>query len=433
VGRLEGGLGALAERPFRLLWLGQSISSAGDVLVPVALAFAVLESGGSPLELGLVLGLLGLARVLLTPVGGVWGDRVSRQLVMLVSDLVRAAAWTVLAVLLIAGEAAIWQLAAGAIVYGAASAFFAPSSTALVPQTVSADRLQAANALMLLTRNALFMVGPLVSGLLVASVGPGWVFAIDAVTFAVSAGFLLALRRVLPRQEAQPPRPFLTDLAGGWRELRARRWLWASIVYFCLFNFAFSAYLVLGPVVAHEELGGAEAWGGILAGAGAGAFVGSLVALRYRPARPLFVGYAITYAVAVPPLFLIRPLPVLAIAAAAAGAGLSIALFNAFWTTTLQEGVPREALSRVAAYDWLSTWLLTTLGFGLAGPAAHLFGRGPTLVGVAAILALANTAMLLLPDVRNLVRGGAPAPALARGADVAGHAARSRADVASRL
>jgi MFS family permease len=82
--------GALEERPFRLLWLGQTLSSLGDAFVPVALAFAVFQTGGGAAELGLVLAMFTLARAAFLIVGGVWADRLPRRVVMLACDLVRA-------------------------------------------------------------------------------------------------------------------------------------------------------------------------------------------------------------------------------------------------------------------------------------------------------------------------------------------------------
>ena len=109
--RVRTALGALEERPFRLLWLGQTLSAAGDALVPIAIAFAVLELGNAH-DLGFVMACYVLPRALLTLAGGVWADRLPRRLVMIGSDLVRAGAQATAALLLISGSAEIWQLAA---------------------------------------------------------------------------------------------------------------------------------------------------------------------------------------------------------------------------------------------------------------------------------------------------------------------------------
>ena len=110
--------GALRERQFRLLWLGQTTSTLGDGLVPVALAFAVIKTlDGTPTELGLVLAAETVPLVLFVLVGGVWADRLPRQMVMLVSDVIRGAVQATAAVLLLSGTAEIKESAERAAVF----------------------------------------------------------------------------------------------------------------------------------------------------------------------------------------------------------------------------------------------------------------------------------------------------------------------------
>src|SRR5206468_8004596 len=173
--------GALRERRFRLLWLGQATSTLGDGLVPVALAFAVIQTlDGSPTDLGIVLAAQTLPLVAFVLAGGVWADRLPRQMVMLVSDVVRGAVQATMAVLLLSGNAELWHLVVLAAIYGTAQAFFQPAATGLVPATISAERLHQANALLGLSRSLAFVVGPAVSGVVAAVTNPGIVFVVDA-------------------------------------------------------------------------------------------------------------------------------------------------------------------------------------------------------------------------------------------------------------
>src|SRR5207249_4756186 len=143
--------------------------------------------------------------------------------------------------------------------FGAGDAFFSPASTGLVPQTVSAGRLQQANALMSMSRSLSWAAGPALAGAIVAGAGPGWAFAIDSATFLVSSASLSLMRlswaRDLPRAS------MLSHLRAGWREVRSRTWVWASILRFSISNLALAPLFVLGPFVAKESLGGATAWG----------------------------------------------------------------------------------------------------------------------------------------------------------------------------
>ena len=394
-------LGPLAERPFRLLWIGQTTSALGDALMGVALAFAVLDLGGSASDLGLVFAARTVSSVAFVLAGGVWADRLPRRAVMLVADAVRALAQGLVAFLLISGAGEIWHLGAAGVVSGAASAFFMPAATGLVPDTVSAERLQQANATMSLSRNATDIFGPAASGALVALVGPGWVLALDAASFAVSTVTLARL--VVPAGAALELRQsFFADLRDGWREVTSRTWLWVSLIADSVANVGMAAFYVLGPVVAADELGGSEAWGLIVAGGAVGGVLGSALALRVRPRRPLVAAYGLLFLAAPQLLGLVPPLPVLAIAAASVLAYTAIAFSGAVWDTLFQQRVPREALSRVSAYDWMISLVLRPLAYALVGPAVVLAGRDAVLLGAAALICAAAASALAVPSVRTL-------------------------------
>ena len=396
-----GRLGALAEPQFRLLWIGQTASLAGDGLIPVAIAFAVLRIGGTATDLGIVFAAFTVAHVALVLVGGVWADRLPRQLVMVVCDIVRGVGEVVLAVLLITSSAQIWHLAVGAAVIGAASAFFLPASSGLVPQTVSPARLQQANALMSLSRGATGIFGPPISGVVIAFAGIGTIFLIDAATFGISAISLLLLRP-LPGEKRDEPQPFFAELAAGWREVVERRWILAAICAFAISNLAASPFFILGAVIADQKLGGSAACGLILTGSGIGGLIGSVLALRLRPKRPLFVGFLITNFMALPMLALVGPLPTLLIAASSLLSVCAIQLANTWWFTMLQQHVPEHARSRVSSYDWLVSLVFQPLGFMLAGPLAARFGFEATLLGAVALSLVANLGVLLVRAVREI-------------------------------
>jgi MFS family permease len=394
-------LGALQEPHFRLLWTAQSLSSIGDSMVLVAVPFAALHVGGSPTAVGLVFAANLVPRIALMLVGGVWADRLPRQQVMIAADLVRGFGQAAGAFVLLTGVAELWQLALIAAVHGSGAAFFVPAATGLVPETVSAARLQQANALIGISRNVFAVAGPALAGILVHAFGPGWVYAIDASTFALSAAFLVRLPVTAVLAERKR---FVADLMEGWREVTARTWVWASIVYFSVWNFAVAAFFVLGPVVADRELGGARDWGVILAGGSIGSILGGLLALRVRPRQPLATGYALITVAALQPLLLIRPFPALAVAAAGLLAWVTLAFSITLWQTSLQELIPREALSRVISYDWLGSLVLMPVGFAVAGPISESIGIDTTLWISAGLLFVSSAAIALVPSVRSITR-----------------------------
>jgi len=400
---LRANLGALEERNFRLLWLGQTGSTVGDGLTFVAIAFAVLGISGSATDIGIVFAAYSLPNVVFLLAGGVWADRLPRNLVMVASDALRAAVQTGLAYLLFTGTAEIWHIILAAALHGTASAFFAPSSTGLMPQVVSAGRLQQANALMALSRGGAFIIGPAVSGILIAASGPGLVFAIDAATYLLSLVTLALLR--IPRVSAGAQRAsFASELAHGWREVRSRSWLLASLLTFAVSNVALGAFMVLGPVIVDRELGGAAEWGVILTAGAAGALVGGGVALRWRPARPLLIGFAAMLVAGTRTLALVPPFPVVVIAIAAMATLAAISITNTLWETVLQQRIPQASLSRVSSYDWMVSLVFQPVAFALVGPLAATIGEVPTLLLATAIGLAANGSVLLVPSVRNMPR-----------------------------
>jgi len=239
------------------------------------------------------------------------------------------------------------------------------------------------------------------------------VFADDAATFAASAAILGALR-----VDAQLPavrRAFLTELAEGWRAVRARRWLWASLASFGIGNMAWGAQGVLGPVVAREELGGAAAWGAIVTAGGIGGALGGIVALRWRPARPLLASHLVALGMALYLLLFALPVPTAAIAVGAFAAFVSIVVANTLWETVLQSEVPHDVLSRVSSYDWAISLVFMPIGFALWGPISELVGVDTAFTAAALVSAAAKVGPVGVTEVRRLRRADVPSPVEARG------------------
>lgn len=400
--RLPTSLSPLAERNFRRLWTGQAISAIGDSVVPVALAFATLSVAHSASALGLVLACSTVGSVIALPIGGVWSDRLPRQLVMLTSDGVRAAVHGAIAVLLITGHAQLWQLVAQAVLYSFAGGFFLPASGALIPQTVSAPRLQQANALMGLSRSVSQVAGPALAGVLVAAFGPGWVFAIDAVSFVVSA-ISLALLRIAPITGKQQS-SFWVELGDGLRAVTSRRWYLLNLMAHALWNFAIAAFFVLGPIVAARKLGGASAWGLISASLGVGAIVGGLTALRVTPRRPLIAANLALVPATFQLLALAVPLPTAAIMVFCVFGWIGLTFLNEVWFATIPQLIPADVLARATSFDWLLSIIAMPIGFAVSGPVADHIGIQATLLGAAAIMAVPCMLVVLIPGVRRVRR-----------------------------
>lgn len=401
---MSAALAPLRHRPFRLLFLGRLASLAGSAVAPIALAFAVLEIGGSATDLGIVLAVGTVPQIALFLFGGVVADRLPRNLVMVGSDVVSAAAQSVVAVLVLTGKAEVWHLAALNGVRGAATAFFFPAAQGLTPQTVPNAELQEANALLRLTFAGTNIVGAALGGILVAVVGPGWALAWDALTYLVGGVFIAAIR-VPSTRVAQAGSSVLRELREGWAEFSGRTWLWTIVVAAAFGNMANQiGFNVLGPVIADTELGGARAWGLIVAAMGVGFLLGGLTAFRVRPRRPLYFGQVVVVLGAGAMVGLALGLPTWGIALGAVVSGASFELFGVFWELTLQQHVPRDRLSRVASYDALGSFVAIPVGQLLAGPLAAVVGVSTAVWLAVAVYVSAQAAVLLVPDVRRLER-----------------------------
>lgn len=164
----------LADRQFLRFFAAQAISMFGDRMVGVALAFAVLQLGGSATDVGLVLAARAVPLIACLLIGGVIADRTSRRGVLVTADLVRLGSQGFLAALLILGQPSVLAIALLAGVTGAAAGFAAPATTGLVPEIVAPERLADANGVRATAFSAGELGGPLLSGVLVAVAGPGW-------------------------------------------------------------------------------------------------------------------------------------------------------------------------------------------------------------------------------------------------------------------
>ena len=400
--RLPSALSPLTQTNFRLLWMGQGISAIGDALVPVALAFATLTVAHSASALGLVLATSTVARVISLPIGGVWADRLPRQRVMLASDIIRGLVQATVAVLLLTHTAHLWHLVLTSAVFSFAGGFFQPASTALTPQTVNPEKLQQANALMGLSRSTTWVIGPAISGVLVATVGPAWSFVIDAATFAVST-LSLAVMTVPPLTGIER-KNFWTDLVDGIRAVAVRRWYLLNLGAHAMWNFAFAAFMVAGPIVARDHLGGARAWGFIAASMGVGSIVGGLIALRVMPRRPLIIGNLALTLTALQLLATAVPEPTVVIMAACVVGEAGFMFLNEIWFSTIPQLLPSDLLARATSFDWLVSIISMPLGFAVTGPVADHIGIRTTLIAAAFIMVVPCILIVLVPGVRHVKR-----------------------------
>jgi MFS family permease len=304
------------------------------------------------------------------------------------------------AALLLTGRVHVWQIAALAALTGTASAFFAPASQAALQQTVARHQLRDAVVMSRLTWHVTQMAGPVLAGALIVVIGPAWLIAWDAATFAIAAIILLRLR--LP-PVARDVDAFRTALQQGWHEFWSRRWLRSVVLNYAIVTCAWAGgFQLLGPVVAQRDLGGAAPWGLLVGALSTGCLAGGVVYRSWGPSRALLGPCLSTLTMALPLIGLAVHLPLVVLVALTFLAGMGMELFGAAWSTTLQQRIPAETFSRVVSYDALSTYLSFPLGYAAAAPLSMLIGDANVLFVAAALVVLPTLLMLLLPDVRLL-------------------------------
>ena len=318
---------------------------------------------------------------------------------MIASDVARLVTQGAIGVMLVSGDATVAEIAVSQALLGAASGFFNPASSGLLP-AVAGERLHEANALRGMAMAAGNIAGPAIGGLLVVATNPGAALLIDAASYGVSAMLLGRVPRDDPSRAGDGH--FLTDLREGFSEVRSRTWVWSIVVVFAFVNALGAAFPVLGAVIAKRQLGGAAAWAARLAFRAVGWLADGTTLLRLRPRRPLLVAALACMVSALPTLLLAVPAPLFLIVIAALVAGIGSMIFNTLWETTLQQHIPAAARSRVSAYDWFGSVALQPLGFALIGPLATGIGASGALYLCGSLDVVACATLLAVRDTRTL-------------------------------
>ncbi|WP_114423530.1 MFS transporter [Nocardioides houyundeii] len=396
---------ALSHPNFRRLVAGTTTSALGNAITPVALAFAVLDLGGSATQLGLVEAAYALTNVLTTLFGGVLGDRVPRALMLQGSALGASLTQAFIAASLIGGWSSVLLIGLVGMLNGSLSALSGPSSAALTRQTVPEEVLPSAVALRRLLQNVAMVIGFAGAGIIVAFAGAGWAIALDAVTFAVAAYCFHRLDvPALLGVGTGAPSSMLTDLAEGAREVLRHTWLWMLILQATLYHLFYGGVQgVLGPIAVRDAWDEA-AWGWALAALMTGFMAGGLVSLRFRPRRGLFVGTLMLALTACFPaaIALGDSLVVLLLGAFLHGFGLEI--FSVNWDLSIQQNIAPDKLARVYSFDLMGSFLARPLGLALVGPVSAATGLTTWLWVCAAVMAGGSLVAATLPAVRRLQR-----------------------------
>ena len=395
--------GPLANRQFALLWGGQTVSLLGNGVISTALPILVLVSLHlSASDLGIIVAARLVPTVVLLLIGGAVTDRVSKRLAMLTSDAVRGAVTAVIGALVATGTLRFGVLVVAVLIFGTFDALFYPASTALTPEIVAADELVPANSLSQISRTLVAgLLGPVVGGIIAATVGVSWAFFFDAGTFAVSAS-CLAVMRSTPTPE-RTSTSMVHEIREGIAYCVQTSWIFWTLIVAALLNAAvFAPTAVLLPLLFKRELHAPTWMIGVGFGAlGLGGLIGAVLAgtlptprrrvtvmwLVWSAAAIVNVGYGLAPSAWTACIFLVLVGPLLM-------SGQII------WESMLQSEVPRELLGRVSSVDWMISMALAPIGIAVAGVVAGIAGVRPTIV-VPSVIG-SSIGVIVLVFVRSL-------------------------------
>ncbi|WP_245984236.1 MFS transporter [Streptomyces tateyamensis] len=392
---------AIWSRSFRLYFTARSCGLLGDAMLPVAVSAGLIGSGHSVSTVGYALAwwLAPFAGLIL--IGGVLADRFTARRMMIGADLANLVTRVLLAVLFFHGVQHTWQLYGLLAVAGAAGAMFQPGAASTVP--LVARDVQGANGVLRTAEAVTALGGPALAGALVGAGSTGWVMVLAAVTFGLSALCLLGLR--LGPVPAPPPGDSLwRNLVAGWREFRSRRWMWGVILIWMVYSVLGSGPLIPLAAGVLVPAHGSAVYGLLSAVYGVGTVVGGLLAIRFKPHRPLAAGSLAMLAAPLYPLGVALHLAVPALAGCLLVAGAGYTFWGVMWATSVQTQVPGEVLNRIHAYEVAGSVCMVPLGSALAGPAAGAFGASAVLLFGAVVTVAVVGVLLATPSIRGLRR-----------------------------
>ena len=410
----------LGRRDFLLLLADRLIAPGAMAFSIVGVSFAVLDAGGTPADLSYVVAAQLAPCLVFCLLGGVIADRIAPQKVVAASNLLVALGEGTFGILVLTGRPLLWQMILLEVVTGSGIATFYPASQALLPALVPAEELQQASALSRLAMNMAMMSGAAVAGVVVAAVGPGWALTICGAGVTATVPMLLSIKAGVARAPSATS-SMLRDLREGWSEFRSHTWLWVIVAQYCVVMMAwFGGFEVLGPVVAKAHLGGAAAWGAIMAAQSVGLVAGGLLSLWRSPRRPMLAVAGIGVVLALTPLALALLWPLLLVCVVAFVVGTATEYMMVVWTVAMARNIRPDALARVSGYDGLGSMMATPLGALIAGPAATHYGVRRTQYAAAGLIAAVSLVALLPRDIRTRrspvpVEEDGPAAVLAAG------------------
>ena len=384
---------ALAIPNFRRFFLGQSRSLIGTWMQPVAQSWLVFTITHSPTAIGFVLALQMLPVLLLAPYGGVIADRVNERRFLIIPQSLMGVQAMVLAILVLTHEVIFWEIYLLAVVLGLNNCFETPARQAFMLEMVGSDHVRNAVSLNSTMVNAASAVGPAAAGLLIATVGVGVCFLINAVSF-VAVVFSLTSMDARALRPSPPAQRAKGQLREGLRYVAREPRLWVPLLMAGIVGTLAYEFQVTLPVLAKQTFdGNAATYGFLTAAMGPGAVLGGLfTATRGRVGLPTMTfaaaGFGAILCVAVAPTLEVAYV-------AMAVTGFAAICFMSTGNATLQLGAAPSMRGRVMALWAVAFMGSTPVGGPLVGWIAQVAGARIGFRGRRAVLSHCSSNRLL--------------------------------------
>jgi MFS family permease len=400
---------ALHHRNYRLFFTGQTVSLVGSWMTRIATSWLVYRLTGSALLLGLV-GFAGqIPSFLLAPFAGVLIDRWNRHRLLVVTQALAMLQSAALAGLALAGVINIWHVLFLSLFQGVINAFDMPARQSFVVEMVE-KREDLPNAIALNSSmvNAARLLGPSIGGVIIAAVGEGWCFALDAVSYLAVIASLLLMRLAAraPRVKSSEAK-VLRELRAGWSYVSGSPPIRSILLLLALVSLVGMPYTVLMPVFASKILhGGPHTLGFLMAATGLGALLGAIFLANRRSVIGLgrvVPMMSALFGAGLVAFSLSRLLWLSLVLLMITGVGFMVQM--AASNTLLQTLVDDDKRGRVMSFYTMAIMGVTPFGSLIAGGLANRFGAPLTLLvgGLGCVLAAAWFTSLL-PRLRERVR-----------------------------
>ncbi|MEW6126885.1 MAG: MFS transporter [Acidobacteriota bacterium] len=410
--RVKLAIRALRHRNYQLYYFGMLVSFVGTWMQSVAQSWLVYRLTDSELLLGLV-GFAGQIPIFLfTPIGGVIADRYSRQRIISITQTLAMLQAFALAILTLTHHINVELVIALAFLLGCINAFDLPTRQSLLSELVEREDLMNAIALNSSMVNGSRIVGPAVAGILVAWLGEGWCFLINALSYIAAIAAFFAMR-ITRKREPHTSTSAVSALKEGFDFVRRTAPIRALLLLVALVSICGLSYITLMPIFADKILnGGPKALGIMLSAAGIGSLAAALTLASRKEARGL--GRVVAVSVVLFGVLMVifaMSRNLLLSCALLVPMGYTVMLQLSGSNTLLQTMVDDRLRGRVMSFFSMSLMGMSPFGSLLAGAVANKIGAAFTLALGGAICVIGAIIFgLRLPSLKRAAASLMPPP-----------------------